>query len=168
MPQKDDIQFALPEGSKVKGGEREYRIVRVLGQGGYGITYLATAGVRVGQITSRATFALKEFFYKGRCHRAAGGLTMEYSAEAAADVEASLDSFRKEVLRLHHVCKLNRHIVDVNEVFDANGTAYYVMEYLDGGDLRSIVRQSARGGMDEQRTLSVMRHGRRAVCLYLF
>ena len=53
------------------------------------------------------------------------------------------------------VCKLNPNIVNVNEVFQANGTAYYVLEYLEGGDLRKMVKNNGKP-LSEQQMLDVM------------
>ena len=59
-------------------------------------------------------------------------------------------------MRLNEVCKYNCNIVDVNEVFEANGTAYFVMEYLDGGNLRQVVKNS-KGGLTEAEAISIIK-----------
>lgn len=158
--------YALPIGANVRGGAMEYKVLSVLGQGSFGITYKVTSRVSIGQIKSIVTFALKEHFVKGKCHRAADGMAVEFSEEARPDVEESLESFLMEARRLNSVCKINRNIVDVNEVFEANNTAYYVMEFLDGGDLRSLVRKNG-GGLAEAKALSIIRPVAEAIaCLH--
>ncbi|MBR6827703.1 MAG: hypothetical protein IKM76_06030, partial [Prevotella sp.] len=54
----------LPIGTILDSGERRYRIVEVLGQGGFGITYKATAQIAIGNITMSVPFAIKEHFIK--------------------------------------------------------------------------------------------------------
>lgn len=161
-----NIEYPLPAGATLTGGKLDYRIESVLGQGGFGITYKVSAKVAVGQINTTVLFAVKEHFVKGRCHRAADGKRVEYSQEAAADVQESLHSFITEGRRLNKICKLNRNIVDVNEVFEANNTAYYVMEYIDGGDLRKMIHSNG-GGITETKALSIIRPIAKAVeCIH--
>ncbi|MGN0222954.1 MAG: protein kinase, partial [Muribaculaceae bacterium] len=60
------------------------------------------------------------------------------------EVEASKRAFISEAQRLQRLGIDHPNIVNVDEVFEANGTAYYVMEYLDGGSLADYVK--AHGG----------------------
>lgn len=169
MPEKQ-YEFPLPPGTVIEGGDMrdgrageryQYHIEEVLGQGGFGITYKVWAIIRYGQIEMKAWFAIKEHFVRGRCHRAADGTTVEYSIEAKADVEDSLKDFIKEGRLLHQICHVKnpgdkqnegwRHVVPVNEVIEANNTAYFVMQYLDGGSIK------AKAPMGEEQALSYMR-----------
>ena len=121
--------------------------------------------MRNGQIRTRTYFAIKEHFVKGRCHRASDGVTVEYSQEAAADVEDSLKDFIKEGQLLQSICQVKnpkdaknkgyQNIVPVNEVIEVNNTAYFVMEYLDGGSLRDMIQKTG-SGMSEEKALSLM------------
>ena len=169
MPEKQ-YEFPLPPGTVIEGGDMkdgragehyQYHIEEVLGQGGFGITYKVWAIIRYGQIEMKAWFAIKEHFVRGRCHRAADGKTVEYSIEAKEDVEDSLKDFIKEGRLLHQICHVKnpndkqndgwRHVVPVNEVIEANNTAYFVMQYLDGGSIKS------KAPMGEEQALSYMR-----------
>lgn len=178
MPEKQ-YEYTLPIGTVIKGGMKpggkkgerfQYHIEEVLGQGGFGITYKVWALMKVGNATAKAYFAVKEHFVKGRCHRAADGVTVEYADEAREEVEDSLKDFVSEGRLLNSICNVKnpndpkndgwRHVVPVNEVVEANNTAYFVMEYLDGGSLRKKV---PAGGLDEQVALAYMKPICRAV-----
>lgn len=153
-------EFALAKGTVVQGGimpgsdgERyQYRVDEVLGQGGFGITYKVSSRVKMGNIwlKERQSFAMKEHFVKGHCYRGSDGVTMEYSKASASDVEDSLKDFLREGKRLAEICKGCPNIVDVNEVFSANNTAYYIMEYIEGGDLRKYK------GIDEKKAVGII------------
>ena len=157
--------FTLPVGTILTGGQNSYHVEDVLGQGGYGITYKVWAIIKNGQIPVKVPFAVKEHFVNGRCHRAADGITVEYSQEAAEDVEESLKDFVKEGRLLNKICQADdeavRYIVPVNEVIETNNTAYFVMQYLEGGSLRRMVLNS--GAMTEERALTLINPIARAV-----
>ena len=152
--------YTLPIGTILTGGQNSYHIEEVLGQGGYGITYKVWAIIKNGQIPVKVPFAIKEHFVNGRCHRAADGVTVEYSQEAAEDVEESLRDFVKEGQLLHRICQTDdeavKFIVPVNEVIEANNTAYFVMQYLEGGSLRRMVL-AGQGGLSEDNALALIK-----------
>lgn len=158
--------FTLPVGTILTGGQNSYHVEEVLGQGGYGITYKVWAVIKNGQIPVKVPFAIKEHFVNGRCHRAADGITVEYSQEAAEDVEESLKDFIKEGQLLHRICQTDdeavKYIVPVNEVIEANNTAYFVMQYLEGGSLRRMVL-AGQGGLSEDNALALIKPIVRAV-----
>lgn len=142
---------ALSAGFNLQSKERTYEIVRVLGSGSFGITYLAIANVAVGNISATMKFAIKEHFISASCYRGEDGATVCTVPNAQSDVIDSRADFITEANRLKKLCLKSRNIVSVNETFEANGTAYYVMEFLDGGspsrcseeDAISIVLQVA-------------------------
>ena len=149
---KMSTTHALPPGFRLKSKERIYEIVRVLGSGSFGITYLAFSEVSVGNITTTMKFAIKEHFLSASCYRGDDGVTVLSVPTAQSDVVQSRADFLTEANRLKKICLKSRNIVSVNEAFEANGTAYYVMEYLDGGNPEKssedeaveIVRQVAK------------------------
>jgi len=155
MADKKTSQWALHAGTVLEKGRFPYEVVEVLGQGGFGITYKVMADIMVGTIPVTTYFAVKEYFPSG-CWRDKDGVTMLSSPAAKSEIEAGLEDFINEGERLQRICKLNRNIVNVNEVFRDNGTAYYVMEYLDGGDVRSMVK-AAGAGVGEARMMSIIR-----------
>lgn len=135
MEQWDDV---LPVGSVLRGGKREYKVEAVLGKGGFGITYKVSAMEQVGQIPVRVEFAMKEFFMDGCLRDASGKVSTAATKGEAAD---GLKDFISEARRLNSLCGQCRNIVPVDEVFEANGTACYVMEFLDGGSLADYVKK---------------------------
>ena len=123
----------LKPNSFLQGGK--YRIIRALGQGGFGITYEAE------QPLLRKTVAIKEFFMKDCCEReeATSQVTVGTGSQRAL-----VEKFRGKFIReAQMIAGMNHpHIVRVTDVFEENGTAYYVMEHLPGGSLADIVKQN--------------------------
>lgn len=127
----------------------------MLGQGGFGITYHVTGEVRVGNITVRTSFAMKEFFPSEMCERDASTRQMVYSGSQAGRLEDAKRSFVTEATRLQRLGIRHRNIVGINEVFKANGTVYYVMEYIDGPSLSEHV--NSKGCLSEDETRMLLR-----------
>ena len=155
------FEYALPIGTVLKykpifGKESVYTVRKVLGQGGFGITYLVTKEVMDGNIPHHHKYAIKEFFVKGKCWRRPNALRMMMpeAEDAKQNVKDWLEEFLTEAQRLNKICKENSNIVNVNEVFRANDTAYYVMEYIPGGNIRSIVK--ANGAFPESKALQYL------------
>lgn len=147
----------LPAGTTLTSSNgRRYRICSTLGQGGFGITYKATTTVQVKNIRAEATCAIKELFIADDCERslASGDTTVRTSGGASRRMAAALKDFIAEARRLGSIAGRNPNIVNVNEVFEANGTAYYVMEYLDGSSLRDYVNR--HGALSESYALRIM------------
>lgn len=122
----------LQPGTVIHGTHNDYRIERVLGQGSFGITYVANVRLkgRLGAIESAAMVAIKEFFLRDVSSR--NGLRVF----SVSDSTLSSD-YRRDFLReAQNLSRLdNDHIVKVLETIEENDTVYYVMEYLSGGNL---------------------------------
>ena len=131
------MQHLLPD-STLQGGK--YKIVKILGQGGFGITYLAI------QTGLERRVAIKEFFMKECCERNADTHHVTMGTEGNRDtVKRFQDKFLKEA---RHIAKLNHpHIVRIIDVFDENNTSYYVMEYAPNGSLADKVK--TQGALSE-------------------
>ncbi|MGN0222943.1 MAG: protein kinase [Muribaculaceae bacterium] len=131
---------ALAPGTELRSSRRTSTIQRVLGQGGFGITYLVETDFRMGNIDYTARFAVKEHFIQMLCERDSTTNRVRFLQSASKEVETSKKAFVSEAERLQRLGINHRNIVKVDEVFEANGTAYYVMEYLDGGSLADYVK----------------------------
>lgn len=123
----------------------KYRIVKPLGQGGFGITYLAEE--MASPNTAVRKVAVKEFFMKDYCDRQGNHTQVTLGTQGNRDmVERYKQKFLKEartIARFKHP-----NIVKVYDVFEENNTAYYVMEYLDGQSLTDLIQ--AQGPLSEQ------------------
>lgn len=128
----------LKSGSLLQGGK--YKIEKVLGQGGFGITYLATQ-----ELLDRKV-CVKEFFYKEYCER--DEATSQVSLGTITNrelVERFMEKFIKEA---RTISTLNHpHIIRIYDIFKENNTAYYVMEYIEGESLAELVKQ--QGALSE-------------------
>ena len=122
-------------GTLLCGGR--YRIVRYLSSGGFGYTYEAVH-VQLGK-----RIAIKEFFPEDHCNR----------DPDTSHVSVGVDSKRQLVVKLMgkfideaKVVANYKHpgIVQVSDVFEENGTAYYVMDYIEGGSLNDRIKATSR------------------------
>lgn len=116
-----------------------YTIGRVLGEGGFGITYIGRSN------TLELPVAVKEYYPYGYCNRNAQASTMisVTSGDGAGFYEKGRTRFLSEAKILAKF-KNEPGIVDVIDFLEENNTAYIVMEYLDGVTLRDYIRFSER------------------------
>lgn len=113
-----------------------YMLGRLLGQGGFGITYLAW------DLNRGQKLAIKEFFPLAVSTRTADRLTASpVTAKYKAEFQYGLSKFAEEGQRLARF-KDQPGIVSVLDLFSANGTAYIVMEYLEGRTFKHYLGES--------------------------
>ncbi len=120
----------LKKGTILKG-RNSYVIKKKLGQGGFGITYLAEAENPANGYEE--LFAIKEYFPRDFCVRTGTNMTCIRSQEMVDELK---DKFEKEVERILRVP--HKNVVKTYELFEMNDTAYYVMEYAPGDSLEEF------------------------------
>ncbi len=131
--------FALPFDTIIHG---RYLIGRVLGFGGFGITYQGM------NIETNQFVAIKEYYPNGMVSRYPG--TTQVSVISSFETfSKEKDKFLQEARIIYH-CR-NSHILHIYSLFEENGTAYYVMEFLEGRDLMHYLKDS--GGRIDWREL---------------
>ena len=121
----------LPKNTLLQEGK--YKIEKVLGQGGFGITYLANQELLERKV------CIKEFFFKDSCSRNSRGKVTLGTIGNKDLVERFLNKFIKEartISKLEHP-----NIIRILDIFMENGTAYYVMDYIEGSSLEGIVKK---------------------------
>ncbi len=138
----DDTNNALPAGYQLF----EYRIDDVLGQGGFGITYIAT------DINLNSKVAVKEYFPEQFACRSENKTVSISPVEDLEYFQRGLKTFLTEARTL----AVFRHpnIVRVARFFEANNTAFIVLEYEDGKSLKSW--WSAAEGINEERLIRLL------------
>lgn len=124
-------RHALPEG-EILG---DYQILSVLGAGGFGVTYL------VQHRTMGDRFALKEYFPQSLADRQSDRSVVIRTNTFEDPYYKGLHSFLEEA-RIVRRLRGHPNVVHVNTFFEANNTAYMVMEYYSGQTLTSFKRQS--------------------------
>ena len=111
-----------------------YRIEQVLGQGGFGITYMAT------DLNLDRKVAIKEFFPKDYCDR--DGMTSQVSIGTSSSREFVSRLKEKFLKEARNIAKLSntQNIIKIHTAFEENNTAYYVMDYIEGASLSELVK----------------------------
>ncbi len=122
---------ALPFGCQLNG---RYQIGRVLGHGGFGITYLAW------DYRGRRRVALKEL-YPSRMERSPDGQSVVVSPELQPFFQHAKKRFVDEA-RVISSLRREPAIVNIYDYFETNNTTYYAMEFLEGADLQHVFIQN--------------------------
>lgn len=132
----------------IKGKKFSYTIKKVLGQGTFGITYLATVKLSgdLGDLDGNIQVCLKEFFMEELNGRIGNTVTSSNDGGLVAEYKSK---FKKEALNLSRLKHDN--IVKVLESFETNNTAYYSMEFLPSGSLDKYIE--SKHGLSEKESI---------------
>ena len=132
----------LTKGCTLQHGK--YKIVKTLGRGSFGITYLATTKVALsgalGEMDVTVNVAIKEFFMEEFNSRSRDGSSVDGTSSSL--VKNYRKKFHREAENLGKLKHPN--IVKVLEVFDENNTTYYAMEYVEGESLDDYIKSKGR------------------------
>ncbi len=123
-----------------------YKVERILGEGSFGITYLARDG-NLGRLV-----AIKEFLPAQFAERAEDDSVRPLSEDHEEPFRWGLERFINEAQTLAHF--QHPTIVHVYAVFEANGTAYMVMQYEEGRTLQALLRQQKT--LDEAELIALL------------
>jgi len=138
--------MCLRQGSLLQSGK--YRIEKLLGQGGFGITYLAEQTLLASRV------AIKEFFFRDYCERDSETSCVRIGVQSNKGiVEKFMRKFMKEaqlIARFQHP-----NIIQIKDVFRENGTVYYVMDYIEGESLSDMINR--RGTLMESEAFEYIR-----------
>ena len=130
----DDTVYRLKPGTILNN---KYLVGNCIGEGGFGITYIGR------DLTLDMRVAIKEYFPNGYVNR-----NNTFSQDVTASTESQKEIFYKgKDSFLEEARKIAKFvgepgIVGVREYFEANGTAYIIMDYLDGVNLASYIRNN--------------------------
>ena len=135
-------RLALPQGTRIQN----FEFHRVLGQGGFGITYLGW------NMALDIPVAIKEYLPEGLAVRDRDMSVVPLSSQSASDFAWGLDRFLDEARTLARFD--HRHIIKVHHFFEAHGTAYIVMEYAEGETLSEFLKR--RGTLSEEELKAIL------------
>ncbi|MDR0698288.1 MAG: serine/threonine protein kinase, partial [Tannerella sp.] len=134
------ILMNLPDGYFLQN--KKYQLTHVIGQGGFGITYLGIWNTELrgglGVMKTKVPVCIKEYFFKDYCYRDKNSYAVKIHSATGGKL---FDRFKEKLIKeanilseVHHP-----HIVNVLEVFEENNTAYIVMEYIKGCSLKYML-----------------------------
>ncbi len=141
--------YCLPAGTRLN---KRYVLKKVLGEGGFGITYLGWDEILAMPV------AVKEYYPSSMAGRGTQGndgyLVRALGGQKNEAYEKGKEAFLKEARVLSRFCQLEG-IVLVRDFFQENGTAYIVMEYIDGISIKEYVQ--TKGAFSAEKTLELMK-----------
>ena len=132
--QTGNAEYALPVETILEG---KYLVGKVLGQGGFGITYIGW------NLALERKVAIKEYYPSGQVSRQPGTqqLTWYTSSNARFAQESGMEMFLKEARKMARVEDVSG-VVKVKDLFRENGTAYIIMDFVEGETLKNRLKQT--------------------------
>ena len=130
----------LPGGYNLQNGK--YQLTKVIGQGGFGITYLGVWHTEVkgklGTVKTEVPICIKEYFFKDYCFRDEKSSHVLIHSETG---KILFDKFKEKLIKEAKILSDVHHpyIVNVLEVFEENNTAYIAMEHISGCSLKYML-----------------------------
>ncbi len=141
----EEIDYSLPSGTQIA----EFRIIDILGVGGFGITYKAE-DTRLNRLV-----AIKEFLPVELAARGSDSKTVMPRTNVSEDYQYGLNKFLDEARTLASFNHPN--IVKILTFLEENGTAYLVMEYVEGEALDEHLKKiHFNGNMAESRIREII------------
>lgn len=135
----------LQDGTLLQGGK--YKIVRHISSGGFGNTYEAL------DVNLDKRVAIKEFFVKDFCSRESDTTLVTIASTAKKPLIEHLK--KKFIEEARAIAKMeHENIVKVQALFEENGTAYYVMDYIDGESLSALLKRC--GSLPEKKAVTII------------
>ena len=142
MNEPQQHRLALPQGTRI----RDFEFHRVLGHGGFGMTYLGW------NLALDIPVAIKEYLPGDLATREQDGSVVPQSSQAAADFQWGLERFLDEARTLARFQHPN--IVRVLHFFESHSTAYIVMEYAEGETLSAHIER--KGSLQEAELKAIL------------
>ena len=141
MSEEQQHRLALPQGTRI----REFEFRRVLGHGGFGVTYLGW------NVALDIPVAIKEYLPSDLATREQDLSIVPQAPRAASDFQWGLERFLDEariLARLQHP-----NIIRVHHFFEAHSTAYIAMDYVEGEDLSAHLARKGTLSEDELKAI---------------
>lgn len=135
-PQAQEVPIGVLRPQTILNGK--YLVGRVLGQGGFGITYLGF------DLALDIKIAIKEYFPKGQAVRLnVTGNMVIWGNDAAAQRKKreGMEGFLREARKMARITDIP-NVVNIRDVFTENGTAYLVMEFVEGETLSAYLNRT--------------------------
>lgn len=135
----------LPNGYILQQGK--YKLMQVVGQGGFGITYSGVWFTEVkgplGTLKTEVPVCIKEYFFKDYCFRDQESNAIKVHSETG---KLLFEKFKEKLIKEAKILSDVSHpyVVKVLEVFEENNTAYIVMEYISGCSLKYMLEKNGR------------------------
>ena len=142
MSEAQHHRLALPQGTRI----RDFEFHRVLGHGGFGITYLGW------NLALDIPVAIKEYLPADLATREPDGSVVPQTSQAASDFQWGLERFLDEARTLARFQHPN--IVRVHHFFEAHSTAYIAMDYVEGETLSAHIER--KGTLNEAELKAIL------------